>query len=177
MDESQQLELFSQSAPDSARVAGTKHSSSLIAQIRKGERIILVIVAIAVSSIISFSLGVEKGKRLAVVTRNTVSFDLAAATPPKIQAMVTPQAATVTLPAPQVSTVISGYTIQLASYKTMEGAQKEAQILKKRGLATIILTKGSYKVLCVGRFNNKETAQPLLSELSSRYAGCYLRRL
>ncbi|MCX5710680.1 MAG: SPOR domain-containing protein [Candidatus Omnitrophica bacterium] len=177
MDENQQLELFSQGADDSARGAATKHSSSLIARIRKGERIIIMIIVIAVSSIISFSLGVEKGKRVAMVTKNTVSFDLAALPKPKAQALITPQAPTAILPAPQVSTVIQGYTIQLASYKTMEGAQKEAQTLRKKGLTTIILSKGSYKVLCVGRFNNKETAQPLLSELSSRYEGCYLRRL
>lgn len=72
---------------------------------------------------------------------------------------------------------VSGYTIQLASYKSRSFAQKEAELLKKRGLLPLVIPKGNYTILCVGRFPTKEGAQSLLAQLTKRYQGCYLRRL
>jgi hypothetical protein len=177
MENSEQLELFLGKEEDS-KSASPKRSNPLIAGIRKSERILVTVVVFALSSIISFSLGVEKGKRLAL-TKGPVaaSFDLAAAKTRHPTAQASAPAVTSAVPSPEVTAVIQGYTIQLASYKSLSSAQIEAQALKKKGLTPIILTKSGYKVLCVGRFNNKETAQQLLSELSKRYEGCRIRRL
>ena len=46
----------------------------------------------------------------------------------------------------------SGYTIQLASYKSKSFAQKEAELLKKKGFVPLVIPKGSYTILCVGKF-------------------------
>jgi len=177
MEDNLQLELFSQ-GQDDTKGASLRKSNPFIASIRKSERLVITIIVFAVSGIISFSLGVEKGKKVALARRPaaSASFDLATT---KTKAVTTQPASVAVspLPAAEISTVMQGYTIQLASYKNLSSAQLEAQALKKKGLSPLILTKSGYKVLCVGKFNNRETAQQLLSELSGRYEGCRIRRL
>ncbi|HTY45597.1 MAG TPA: SPOR domain-containing protein [Patescibacteria group bacterium] len=83
-------------------------------------------------------------------------------------------------PVPQVATsqaAVGTYTIQLGSFQSKEYAQLEANALRKRGLSPILLSQGSYTVLCVGKFVSKDAAQSLLSELTKQYRGCYIRRL
>jgi cell division septation protein DedD len=178
MEDNQQLELFSQ-GEDNAKSASLRRSNPFVSSIRKSERLIITAIVFAITGIISFSLGVEKGKRIALTEKPGAahSFDLAATRPKAIspQPVAVPVAGQ---PPVEVSAATQqGYTIQLASYKNLSSAQLEAQTLKKRGLSPLILTKSGYKVLCVGKFNNKETAQQLLSELSKRYEGCRIRRL
>ena len=49
--------------------------------------------------------------------------------------------------------------------------------LKKKGLSTLVLPKGRFIVLCVGRFSDKQTAQPVLTELKKQYRDCFIRRI
>ena len=56
-------------------------------------------------------------------------------------------------------------------------AQKEADSLKKRGFAPLILPKGTYTIVCIGNLSDQKTAKPLLSELKKRYQDCFMRRL
>ncbi|MCX5706632.1 MAG: SPOR domain-containing protein, partial [Candidatus Omnitrophica bacterium] len=76
-----------------------------------------------------------------------------------------------------VALKINGYTIQVASFNNKSYALKEAEFLKKKGLVPLLFSNGNYIILCVGNFPNKETAQPLLSELNKRYPNCSIRRL
>ncbi|MFH1127974.1 MAG: SPOR domain-containing protein, partial [Candidatus Omnitrophota bacterium] len=69
------------------------------------------------------------------------------------------------------------YTIQVASYQTKKGAQKEAEIIKKKGLSVSVLSKGAYSILCVGNFKDKQKAKLVLVELKKRYRDCFIRRL
>jgi len=177
-----QLELFSQ--PEGNNLAQEQNiNSSFWKFIRGFEKTIMLIIAIAVISIISFSLGVEKGKRLSSLNpKQNTPVNIQALQPKTeipvvvpVQTQITPKQNDLTIPA--VIPERQKYTIQLASYKTKIGAQKEAELLKKRGFLPFVITKGSFTVLCVGNFNNKEKAQSLLSQLKNRYRGCYIRRL
>jgi cell division septation protein DedD len=71
----------------------------------------------------------------------------------------------------------ANYTVQVASYKNRQAAQKEIEILKKRGMKPLILYKGKYLVVCVGSFPDRKAAQSLLWELKKRYGDCIVRRL
>ena len=75
------------------------------------------------------------------------------------------------------STGQSGFTIQVATFKNKQLALREAQKLLKEGLTPMAFAKGGYIVLCVGKFFNQESAQPLLIQLQRTYAGCRIRRL
>jgi cell division protein FtsN len=173
--ESLQLELFSQSKCPSE--TNQTPNRAFLSYIRAYEKTILAIIGMVILSIISFSLGVEKGKRLSSL-KNISRFDTAS-TVPESPAKIIVLAAPKKEEAIVVPQVMEGknYVIQLASYKTRTLAQKEAESLKKKGLSPLVLSKGGYTVLYVGNFANREKALSLLDELKKRFRDCYVRRL
>lgn len=172
-DNNLQLELFNQ---DKAQAKTRQPNGSVLSFLRGYEKTLLVIIGILVTGIISFCLGVERGKQIALA-RNNAPFDLAAKAAPKPMVVtVQPSQQTVTSIKPDVFT--SGvFTIQLATYKSKVNAEQEANALKKRGLSPSVRTQGDFVVLCVGNFNNRQAALELLAQLKKKYTGCYIRRL
>jgi hypothetical protein len=73
--------------------------------------------------------------------------------------------------------VKSGYTVQVASYKTQEMANRAAVTLKNIGQEISVMAKGEYQILCVGRFNTEVEAKKLISKLKNRFKDCLVRRL
>ena len=139
-----QSELFS-SSDDSGRYKPRSPKNPFFWQIRRYEKVMLLIMGLVLTSIVSFSLGVEKGRRTGWVKNNAANQ--------------------------------AGYTIQLVTFKNKQLALREVQFLLKEGLTPMAFTKGGYIVLCVGKFSNQESAQPLLIQLQRTYAGCRIRRL
>jgi len=139
-----QSELFTQSL-DNGRYKPHIPKNPFFLRIRGYEKVMLLIMGLVLVSIISFSVGVENGKRAAPVKNRSREQD--------------------------------GYTIQVASFKNKELALAYAQSLKSDGLAPMFFAKGNYIILCVGKFSNQESAQPLLIQLQRTYAGCRIRRL
>lgn len=174
-----QLELFSHD-PDSLRMRNRLEENSFLRRLRRWEKTIFIIIGIIVTGIISFSLGVEKGKKIALLRSDYRAAVPAQSTPvPQVKTKLQePKETPAVLPSPkpQIKEYIQGYAIQLASYKTRSYAQREAEALKKRGLTPSILSKGSYVVLYVGNFSDKQTAQSALSKLRKRYSDCRIVR-
>ena len=139
-----QSELFTKEL-DSGQYKPRIPSNPFFSRIRGYEKVLLLIMGLVLLSIVSFSLGVEKGRRGVLVSNKDIQ---------------------------QVS-----YTIQIGAFKNRNLALRQAQILAKKGLAPLAFVKGSYIILCVGKFSNQESAQPLLSQLQRTYAGCRIRRL
>ena len=166
-----QLELFSQSE-DSPTLKTYSANNPFLANIWNYEKTILIIIGIVITSIVSYSLGVERGKRLSML-KNNFQVDV----PPIIQQPT--ERAIKEEPIKKEGSPLEkqGFIIQLASYKSKSFAQKELELLKKKGFSPLILSKGSYLVLCLGNFPNKEAAKSLLLELKKRYRDCYIRRL
>jgi len=171
-DSHSQLELFSQGNNVPAGKGAYSDRSFFINYIRAYEKTVLVIIGFITVAIIAFSLGVEKGKKVAAYQQPIAVLRqpaVAAQTP-----IVISQAPAV---ASQPPALIGAYTIQVASYLTKSMAQKEAAALKGKGHLTQLLTKGKYIVVCVGNFSNQNSAEPLLTELKKRYRDCRIRRL
>ena len=139
-----QSELFTQSL-ESGHYKPHIPKSQFFLRIRSYEKVILLIMGLVLVSIISFSIGVENGKRIVALENNSVGQNT--------------------------------YTIQVATFKNREIALRHAQLLEKDGMVPVVFTKGSYIILCVGKFFNQESAQPLLTQLQRTYAGCRIRRL
>ena len=139
-----QSELFS---PDENGGQSKRHLTKkpFFLQIRGYEKVMLLIMGLVLTSIISFSWGVEKGKRIGWVKNNTLDQ--------------------------------TGYTIQVATFKNKQLALRQVQLLLKEGLTPMAFAKGGYIILCIGKFSNQESAQPLLIQLQRTYAGCRIRRL
>jgi len=139
-----QSELFTQSL-DSGHYKPHIPKHHFFLRIRGYEKVTLLIMGLVLVGIISFSMGVENGKRIAFAKNSILDQN--------------------------------SYTIQVASFKNKELALANARLLKNNGLAPMVFTKGNYIILCVGKFSNQESAQPLLIQLQRTYAGCRIRRL
>lgn len=74
------------------------------------------------------------------------------------------------------ATTENQYTIQVASFKSKDSAEKEASILKKIGYEIYILTKGSHAIVCVGKFAGQDEAKKFSRRLKNRYTDCLVRR-
>ena len=140
-----QPELFTPSNVNGQANKPQIRKDSFFMRIRGYEKVMLLIMGLVLVSIVSFSLGVEKGKRLVF-------------TPSSQNAFVS-------------------YTIQVAAFTNKQLAVREVQTLVRRGLTPLAFAKGNYIILCVGKFSNQESAQPLLTQLQKTYAGCRIRRL
>ncbi len=69
------------------------------------------------------------------------------------------------------------YTIQVASFQLEKNARKEASLLEKKGHSSLVLPKGKYSIVCVGKFGGKKEAKAYSSRLKSRYSDFLIRRL
>ncbi len=159
-----QLELFSKDS--SAFKIRNQPAVSPFAKFLRGyEKKALLVVGILIIGIISFSLGVQKGRRISIAQQQQQPF-VKTAIKNTIVEQIHPQ---------QNSNLT--YTIQLASYKGKACAEKEAQALKKKGLVPIILIKGNYAVLYAGSFADRKTAQINLTEFRKTYRDCCIREI
>ena len=139
-----QSELFTQEL-DSGQYKPRIPNNPFFMRIRGYEKAMLLVMGLVLISIISFSLGVEKGKQIAFISNS--------------------------------KSEPASYTIQVAAFKNRGLALRQAQLLAIKGLAPLAFAKGNSIILCVGKFSNQESAQPLLIQLQKTYAGCRIRRL
>ena len=164
--------------------------------------VILMIVAIMVV-IFSFSMGIERGKNVAVAQpqgKMTVDGnDVASGKTDAKAAQVDVQKARTATPSIPVVAKVRGavdvktaikeqsslnaagsgaFTLQVASYKNLKPAQREADQLKQKGFQNVyVLPKGTYTIVCVGKFQNKEDASSVKKQLTGRYQDSRIRRL
>ncbi len=187
-----QFELFGAEAKSDL----SQHSSPRVfaAQlILSGENLVILTICAILVIIFAFSLGIERGKRVAleasgsVITKamhhekNTESNVEKVKEPVGIQQMDSTTIAknvTQAIVEDVVKVAQTGFTIQVASYKTEKPALREAENLKKKGYNDVyILNKGQYVILCVGNFPSRDGAQQLTKKLKSNYQDLVLRRL
>lgn len=162
-----QLELFSAQKQD-ADLNAKRFSGSFLRYIHNYEKAILITVGFIITAILSFSIGVEKGK--GIQPRESVATNIKSQTAVKIEKTGPVQKL-------QDKQYINNYTVQVASFKNKTAANKELEALKKKGLSPLIMPKGKYMVVCVGKFSNPGSAEMLLSQLKKLYKDCLIRRL
>jgi hypothetical protein len=161
--------------------------------------VIFTILGIMVA-LFSFSLGVERGKHLAAQSldeRVSAAWNVSART------LAVPVAASVRLGEPSARLVGAGqalpvkrsfagqkpgnihgfllgpgnrYTLQAATYRSEEYARQDALLLKARNFQSFLIKSGNYWLLCVGNFNNKESAIAFLRKLPGQYRSSQVRR-
>lgn len=176
-----QLELFSeQSAVNQTPQDASRQSFFRYA--RNYEKAILLFVAIFICGIIAFALGVDKGKKM--YRQTIIRMAQARAILKPAASVMQPEALSANktqiraVPAPvRQDTSKYYYTVQVASFQSKKTAQKEAQFLKNKGLAPLILAKGKFVTLCVGNFSDRQTAQSASLELRKFYKDCFIRRI
>ncbi len=201
-----QFELFpkakeSPAYPERRTFFGGKLSLSI-------ENVTILMMAVVVIMVMSFSLGMEKGKRVSKsMILRMLHPDLAVQE--ALQPSVAPEAEATNLnpdskiegpaPAPtplaqldknaagsgapdraesgEEKVVDKFYTIQVASFKKRDMAQKEAMQLQDKGYDIMVVPKGQYSIVCVGKFPAEEEAKVVSQELKKKYKDCLIRRL
>lgn len=173
-----QLELFSDTKSHGR--ARTRISKAFINHISKYEKTILIIIGFVITGIASFSLGVEKGKSF-ILLKTDSHLDIAVKPGSSLSVSAPKQITKEQRYQPkgkdELKEYIQNYTIQVASFLNRINAQKEADILKRKGLSPLVLSKGKFSIVCVGNFAKREEAESLLSKLKKQYQDCRIRRL
>jgi hypothetical protein len=173
-----QLELFSQTkAHNQARADVSK---AFISYISKYEKTILIIIGFVITGIVSFSLGVEKGKSF-ILLKTDSHIDIGVLPKSSLPVSAPKQITKGQQYQPKekdgLKECIQNYTIQVASFLNKINARKEADILKRKGLSPLVLSKGKFIIVCVGNFSKREEAESLLPKLKKQYRDCCIRRL
>ncbi len=161
------------------------------------EKLIFSIISVILLYVIFFSLGIERGKKIASISikQNTYSTKATTKTsniatqsqqpPAKEQKVVgtsedknsnleiTAQVTEVKKVTPKLKEF---YSIQAAAYSNLSRAEKEARKARSRGNEAIIDSSGKYHLLLIGKFKNRKEAVALRKKLSSTYKGCYVRK-
>ncbi len=164
------------------------------------ENIIVFFIIFTMFIVLSFAFGVERGKRLSlnnstaiktveVTKTDTVLQNTKAVVKPQVVDLkkntiqtvpsTTTKKLPVALPVVEEEKVISDldeYTIQVASFKQKKSAELEANRLKAKGYEIYVLAKGSYSVVCIGKFIEAAKAKQFASRLKNKYKDCLVRR-
>jgi septal ring-binding cell division protein DamX len=68
------------------------------------------------------------------------------------------------------------FTLQSATYGNEEFARHDALLLKAKGFQSFLIKSNKFWILCVGNFNNKESATAFLRKLPGEYRSSQVRR-
>ncbi len=172
------------------------------------ENLVILAIAAIMFLIFSFALGIERGKRTTSTVSYPIASGFVPASVKEADPAVVGSVIGVADEAPRgkaqtsssrvinkvvvppvevkkspVETGASGvtggaYTLQVASYKNTQPAQREADKLKQKGFRDVyVLPKGAYVIVCVGNFTRKEDASSVKRQLKNRYQDFVIRRL
>ncbi|MDD3296658.1 MAG: SPOR domain-containing protein [Candidatus Omnitrophica bacterium] len=148
------------------------------------DALILLTAVLIIFLVFAFSLGIERGKNIAMRSSDTnnestllAEQNLTADQKPIQQAFIRPQAESSKNKEKNDEEETKLYHIQVASFCKEVTAEKEAENLKDKGYQVLVLTKGKYAVVYVGGFKNENQAKETLQVLKKTYSDCILRRL
>lgn len=182
MDEKRQVqkELFEEFGTAPKR----RHPKNIFQQKQKAavtfslEHLIFITIGIIILALIAFSLGVERGKSVTLRDRRVEGAKapgpskedtgLNSAAPEEERSGIEYEAA---------EKPVLDYTVQVASYVSRGTAESRAGELKSKGYEAFVLHKGSYYVMCIGRFPDRQSANAERDSLRKEYSDCLVRKI
>lgn len=168
MNKPDQLELFKFKDQHFDKAKKTTYRSNFFDFIKIHEKATSILIVFFITALVSFSLGVEKGRRLSAQTKLKEPQG-SVQTPVSLKEKTQAQS--------EISKDKNKYTIQVATFKTTTYAKKEAARIEKTGLKALIVPRGHHVSVCVGSFSKKQDARLILTKLKKTYHDCFLRRL
>lgn len=131
------------------------------------EDLLLTAIAAVMVVVVSFCLGVERGKRVVVA--------LAAPSPAAAPAVSLPAPSALVPPA--ATTAEHRYVVQVASFTARDQADAARARLSQYGVRASLVTKGKYQVLYAGGFSTYAQATAAADHLRAAYHDCFVRKL
>ncbi len=148
------------------------------------EHLVFVAIGIIVFSIIIFSLGVERGKSIGMRRGSFIPKEREAADNPKLAKALKPAKETVIEEEKDSASSqkyekepVPDYTVQVASYTSEGFAKGRVDKLQSEGYEAFILQKGSYYIMCIGKFRDKKSAVLEMKKLRKLYSDCLVRKI
>lgn len=157
------------------------------------DTLILLGIVVFLLLILSFSLGVEKGRKTAYrnlekekqLLKESQFQTADVKNSPKQTAVETKDSEVQKTEKEPKQTIIekeeswddNKYLIQVATYLTEKTAKQEAEKLQNKGYPVVITKKGKFVVIFVGGFKDKEKAKENMKSLKEKYKDCFIRRL
>jgi len=187
-----QKELFEFQAPKKQpRKFGQLFQQADFALNLTAEKIVFVSIGIIMLLVISFALGVERGKIISEKASETRTALVQATIPAPAQSVQgQPAAAKVQLTTVQAQpaavkiqpaaakaqpAAAKPYTVVAAAFSKEAFATKELSRLRSSGLEPFVYYREPYYLVCVGSFANKESAQKVLNKVKQMYRDAYVR--
>lgn len=170
-----QLELFSEGARPQP-IEPSRADNAFVNLMRACEKKAWLCLAFIIVTVIAFSIGVERGRRLGIRARNpSRGMAIAATTADQVSGKVAaPHAAPGTKN--KAVSVKGAYTIQLATYTKSEYAEEQVKQLKTKGYPAVLVKSGGHTLVCVGAFTDKEAAKRYAARFKGTYKSCLIRR-
>lgn len=138
------------------------------------ENVVLLFIAFIMLLVIFFSLGVEKGeKEMPVAPNKSDDIIVDIGEIEEIAALQNIQVGEKKM----IDVSPKPYTIQVASFKKEQDAEKVTGHLKNEGHEAFVISSNDWLQICVGRYKNKEESEKDLEILQKRYPTCYFRRI
>jgi len=139
--------------------------------------ILLGVIAILLFTI-SFSMGVERGKKVALKT-GKAGEELKSPSRSENTTIIKNEnrnAETPSKAADRDEGDKNSYHVQVASFKKENSARKEVERLKNSGYPVVVMKKGDYVVIYVGGFENEREARSNFEGLKERYKDCIFKK-
>lgn len=150
------------------------------------ESLVLFFIALIMLVVVFFSLGVEKGKRVAVKNMRTWATTYANRAAKKVspaegEAAIEQSAAAAGEKNPSINyaeqSTDKPYAIQIMAVKKIEEAQKETARLNGMGYTAFIIQSSAWYHVCVGRYATIAEANNNLPAIKGKYPNCYIRKI
>lgn len=133
------------------------------------ENLALFLIILIMVVVVFFSLGVERGKRIAIKNMRTWAMPHA------------DKAAKKALPTEDNAiawqTINKPYTIQIMAVKKIAEAEQETARLNSGGYKAFIVQSGSWYHVCVGRYVSTAELANDLAAIKVKYPDCYVRKM
>ena len=186
-----QTELFDLPSPralsEESPVSKTSFLEKTFITLRLDQAIGLTL-ALLVIYVLTFSWGVEKGKRSLRESQGIRPVSAEAVSPAASQTIIASVAKTPSVvmtdesvpkevpitvselpkPAAQVVRPDGKFTIQHVTYITQSAADREIQKLAKRGYSSFVIPSGKHLQVCIAAFQSRQDASQLLRQLRAQ---------
>lgn len=140
--------------------------------------ILLSVIAILLFTI-SFSMGVERGKKVAFSAGKTKEELIKSQSRSENTTIIRNENRNAEIPskaADRDEGNRNSYHVQVASFKKENSARKEVEKLKSNGYPVVVMKKGNYLVIYVGGFENEKEARSSFKDLKKRYKDCIFKK-
>ncbi len=149
------------------------------------EQILFTAIGGLIAIVITFSLGVEKGKSITQSYQSPVAVETRVAAPvleaaPQPKEIELPPVVAVPKQNKEASAPkdeFKGYTIQVASYKDKKSVEKLVGEFHSKGQKSFSLPKGEFMIVCVGNYPNPTDASKAAKIFKKQFPDCFVRKL